>query len=217
MKKILCTAVSACLIATSVCAFAAGLDGTQAARLANLGIMNGDPDGNMRLTDTVTRAEAAKMLCMAKATEDEIKSEEITDTFPDVSEEHWAYHYISYAKKLGIINGDENGNFNPESDISNAEIAKEIVVLLGYEPFAAANGSYPMGYMLAATRFGITDGLTLALDDAAVRQDVGIMIDNALETPLMVNTSTTDEEEFSVLDGKNGNELKTLLTGRGAE
>ena len=171
----------------------------------------------MRLTDTVTRAEAAKMLCMAKATEDEIKSEEITDTFPDVSEEHWAYRYISYAKKLGIINGDENGNFNPESDISNAEIAKEIVVLLGYEPFAAANGSYPMGYMLAAIRFGITDGLTLALDDAAVRQDVGIMIDNALETPLMVNTSTTDEEEFSVLDGKNGNELKTLLTERGAE
>ena len=43
------------------------------------------------------------------------------------------------------------------------------------------------------------------------------MIDNALETPLMVNTSTTDEEEFSVLDGKNGNELKTLLTERGAE
>ena len=193
------------------------MNSAQAERLSSLGIMNGDPDGNMRLNDNITRAEAAKMLCIAKTTQDVIDSSEITESFKDVPESHWAYRYICYAKKNGIVNGDENGNFNPEANITNAEIAKMVVSLLGYSVFADNNGGYPIGYMLAATRFGVTDGLTLVTDSPAIRNDVGIMINNALDIPLMVNTSENGEEEFSIMDGNNGYPRKTLLTEKTAK
>ena len=197
---------------SALCVSAAEMNSAQAERLSSLGIMNGDPDGNMRLNDNITRAEAAKMLCIAKTTQDVIDSSEITESFKDVPESHWAYRHICYAKKNGIVNGDENGNFNPEANITNAEIAKMVVSLLGYSVFADNNGGYPIGYMLAATRFGVTDGLTLVTDSPAIRNDVGIMINNALDIPLMVNTSENGEKEFSIMDGNNGYPRKTLLT-----
>ena len=202
---------------SALCVSAAEMNSAQAERLSSLGIMNGDPDGNMRLNDNITRAEAAKMLCIAKTTQDVIDSSEITESFNDVPESHWAYRYICYAKKNGIVNGDENGNFNPEANITNAEIAKMVVSLLGYSVFADNNGGYPIGYMLAATRFGVTDGLTLVTDSPAIRNDVGIMINNALDIPLMVNTSENGEEEFSIMDGNNGYHRKTLLTEKTAK
>lgn len=202
---------------SALCVSAAEMNSAQAERLSSLGIMNGDPDGNMRLNDNITRAEAAKMLCIAKTTQDVIDSSEITESFKDVPESHWAYRYICYAKKNGIVNGDENGNFNPEANITNAEIAKMVVSLLGYSVFADNNGGYPIGYMLAATRFGVTDGLTLVTDSPAIRNDVGIMINNALDIPLMVNTSENGEEEFSIMDGNNGYPRKTLLTEKTAK
>lgn len=202
---------------SALCVSAAEMNSAQAERLSSLGIMNGDPDGNMRLNDNITRAEAAKMLCIAKTTQDVIDSSEITESFKDVPESHWAYRYICYAKKNGIVNGDENGNFNPEANITNAEIAKMVVSLLGYSVFADNNGGYPIGYMLAATRFGVTDGLTLVTDSPAIRNDVGIMINNALDIPLMVNTSENGEKEFSIMDGNNGYPRKTLLTEKTAK
>ncbi len=217
MKKIFCIIASIFVMTSALCVSAAEMNSAQAERLSSLGIMNGDPDGNMRLNDNITRAEAAKMLCIAKTTQDVIDSSEITESFKDVPESHWAYRYICYAKKNGIVNGDENGNFNPEANITNAEIAKMVVSLLGYSVFADNNGGYPIGYMLAATRFGVTDGLTLVTDSPAIRNDVGIMINNALDIPLMVNTSENGEEEFSIMDGNNGYPGKTLLTEKTAK
>lgn len=217
MKKIFCIIASIFVMTSALCVSAAEMNSAQAERLSSLGIMNGDPDGNMRLNNNITRAEAAKMLCIAKTTQDVIDSSEITESFKDVPESHWAYRYICYAKKNGIVNGDENGNFNPEANITNAEIAKMVVSLLGYSVFADNNGGYPIGYMLAATRFGVTDGLTLATDSPAIRNDVGIMINNALDIPLMVNTSENGEKEFSIMDGNNGYPRKTLLTEKTAK
>ncbi len=217
MKKIFCIIASIFVMTSALCVSAAEMNSAQAERLSSLGIMNGDPDGNMRLNDNITRAEAAKMLCIAKTTQDVIDSSEITESFKDVPESHWAYRYICYAKKNGIVNGDENGNFNPEANITNAEIAKMVVSLLGYSVFADNNGGYPIGYMLAATRFGVTDGLTLVTDSPAIRNDVGIMINNALDIPLMVNTSENGEKEFSIMDGNNGYPRKTLLTEKTAK
>lgn len=217
MKKIFCIIASIFVMTSALCVSAAEMNSAQAERLSSLGIMNGDPDGNMRLNNNITRAEAAKMLCIAKTTQDVIDSSEITESFKDVPESHWAYRYICYAKKNGIVNGDENGNFNPEANITNAEIAKMVVSLLGYSVFADNNGGYPIGYMLAATRFGVTDGLTLVTDSPAIRNDVGIMINNALDIPLMVNTSENGEKEFSIMDGNNGYPRKTLLTEKTAK
>lgn len=43
--------------------------------------------------------------------------------FKDVPETHWAYKEIEKLNKLGIIKGDEKGNFNPDKAATRAELA----------------------------------------------------------------------------------------------
>ena len=64
-RKIWVLFLIAMLFVNCVCAENALLiTNEQAEELKNLGIMVGDLDGNMRFGDTITRSEAAKMLCV---------------------------------------------------------------------------------------------------------------------------------------------------------
>ena len=156
MKKILC-AILVLIQLLSVTAFADSveLSDIQKEDLYNLGIMTGDENGNLRLEDNITRAEAAKMICVAGNIEQSAENEE--NLFNDVEGGHWAYQYISATKDRGIINGDENGNFHPDNSITNEEIVKMIVCLLGYGEMAEMKGGYPAGYTATASRIGITN------------------------------------------------------------
>lgn len=206
MKKIL----SIILVLIQLLSFTAFADSNelsdvQKKDLYNLGIMIGDENGDLRLEDNITRAEATKMICIAGNIR--LSSEIDRTLFNDVEGSHWAYKYISAAKENGIINGDENGNFNPENNITNEEIAKMIVCLLGYGEMSEMNGGYPAGYTATASRLGITTGLNLKTKTPAIRRDVAVIISNALDIPLMENV---DEGEYIVLDGNNFMPRKTL-------
>ncbi len=194
----------------------------QKAELKELGIMVGDENGDLRLNDTITRAEVIKMICVAGSINTE-NQEELTFSvepetqsvykYPDVSETHWAYQYIKSAKAYGIIEGDENGNFNPENNVTNEEVIKMVVALLGYSPMADTIGGYPAGYTATATRIGLTKDMQFAVDVPAIRGDVAKIICNALDTPLMVQAGmnfSTQNAEYKIMDGKNGVDLMTL-------
>ena len=113
---------------------------------------------------------------------------------------------------FGIMTGDENGNFNPQNQISNEEIIKMIVCLIGYKEKAEQNGGYPTGYIMTAATCGVTKGLQLVNNVSAIRGDVGIMIHNALDVPIM--EERTDDEHNTEWVIMNGEEepLKTLRT-----
>ncbi len=183
-----------------------GLEDIQKKTLYDFEIMVGDETGELHLERTITRAEAAKMICVAgSVTPQTVFTEE--DGFPDVNVEHWAFPYVCALKEAGIVNGDENGHFNPENEITNEEIVKMIVALLGYSELAIARGGYPAGYTAQAGVLGITKGMQFAVNVPAVRRDVAIMIYQALDVPLMV----MDEEGIYVINnGKNGVPLRTL-------
>ena len=51
----------------------------------------------------------------------------VTVTFKDVPETHWAYEAINTLKELGIINGDGTGNFNPTSPVTREQFVKMLV------------------------------------------------------------------------------------------
>lgn len=46
-----------------------------------------------------------------------------TDMFADVSENDYAYKHIKKLKDYGVVNGDENGNFNPDAPITRRDAA----------------------------------------------------------------------------------------------
>ena len=182
------------------------LEDIQKETLYDLGIMVGDETGELHLERTITRAEAAKMICVAGNIAPQTEFSE-TDGFADVSDVHWAFPYVCALKEAGIVNGDENGQFNPENEITNEEIVKMIVALLGYSELAMARGGYPAGYTAQAGVLGITNGMQFAVNVPAVRHDVAVMIYQALDVPLMV---MEEEGIYVINNGKNGLPLRTL-------
>ncbi len=178
--------------------------------LYHFGIMTGDENGNLRLNDNVTRAEAAKMICVAGSISLEI--EEGEERFSDVDEKHWAYKYIYAAKRAGIVKGDENKNFNPENSITNEEIVKMIICLIGYDVAAEMQGGYPAGYTEWATGLGITANMQFNVNSPAIRNDVGVMLWNALDVPIM-KMAEDEDAVYIIADGSGGTEYETLRTG----
>ena len=87
--------------------------------LAQNNIVNGkendtfDPDG------TVTRAEFIKMTMKAF----KLPNETVGCEFDDLTEEHWAYSYISSAVKMGIVRGTDEKHFAPNEHISRQDMA----------------------------------------------------------------------------------------------
>lgn len=183
--------------------------------LYNLGIMTGDENGDLRLNDNITRAEAAKMICVAGNIYLQTNNGE--NIFDDVAADHWAYKYIYAAKENKIINGDGNGNFNPENNIINEEIVKMIVCLLGYREMAEQRSGYPAGYTSTAAKIGITSNLNLKTKTPATRNDVAIMICNALDVPIMAEKREDEDDNtvYVVLDGKEGIPFSSIRGTRG--
>jgi hypothetical protein len=86
--------------------------------LHGYGVVAGYPDGTYRPEKPVTRAEIAKIACMFDEAD-----EDAENPFPDVPENHWAAPYIASAAQKGWVQGDEDGRFRPDSDVTRAEMA----------------------------------------------------------------------------------------------
>lgn len=202
------------VLGLSVVAVAAPSD-EQLKDLKKYNIMVGDEDGNMRLDDAISRAEVTKMICTIYGLNlDTFANNVEPSKFPDVPDSHWAKNYINAMKDCGIVQGDEKGYFNPEKDITNEEIIKMLVTVIGYSAMAEQTGGYPMGYTRTAQKIGLTEGLKLNVETAAIRSDVAQMFAVALDIPIMVQTgwSADGSTSYLILDGSAGTKRETIRT-----
>ena len=212
MKKIIAFMLMI-VLGLQVIVFAAPRD-EQLTDLKKYSIMVGDEDGNMRLEASITRAEATKMVCTVLGIGADTFANNVEPSkFSDVPDSHWAKNYINAMKEYAIVAGDENGNFNPEADVTNEEIIKMLVTALGYAPMADTMGGFPMGYTRTAQRIGVTTGLKLEVETSAIRGDVAQMFATALDIPIMVQDSwSPDGATYKILDGSAGTKLETIRT-----
>lgn len=208
MKKIVSIILSLILIAgLNSTAFAVEPTAEQLAQLAEYRIFTGDQNGNLRLDDNINRAEAAKMICTILGMD---AMTNISSSFPDVAPGHWAEGWIEMAKGLGIVNGDDNGNFRPFDPVTNEEYIKMLVVAMGFEPMAEARGGFPAGYIAIANTYAITEGMQFPVNQAAKRGDVAVMTYRSLDMPIMAQTGFGSQVEYQIMDGKNGTAKMTL-------
>ncbi|MEG2380387.1 MAG: S-layer homology domain-containing protein [Oscillospiraceae bacterium] len=184
--------------------------------LSKLGIITGDDQNNdgvmdFRPNDTITRAEVAVIVSRIQGMNSLAPQK---TTFTDVAADYWAAGYIASAASLGIVNGMGDGTFEPETNVKYEEVIKMLMVTLGYEPFAAQNGGYPTGYITAAQRHGVIDGVVGGgVGTDAPRGMVAQMTYNAIDTPLMDRyTYGSGDAEYIIYDGTNGNSLITLMS-----
>lgn len=85
--------------------------------LASVGIVDGYEDGSFLPEQPIKRSEFTKMASLFA----DVDIVEV-NTFPDVPDSHWAVGYINTAYTEGWIQGDDYGNFNPDDNISRAEV-----------------------------------------------------------------------------------------------
>ncbi len=95
-------------------------------------IISGFPDGSFRPQETLTRAQASKILCVALEGADKADALTKTDTgFGDVPASHWAAKFVAYCAEKGIIAGVGAGKFDPDGKLSAAAFGKMLLVAYG--------------------------------------------------------------------------------------
>lgn len=126
--------------------------------------------------------------------------------FSDVSEEHWAYEFIELMSDYGIINGYENGNFQPSLTVSREAFAKMMVLTLNLELYYPSSASFvdvdkgDWAYPYVETgKYYLTGFKTTSGDHQfkpktiAVREDMAVAIVKGLGIDM-------DDVDLSVLD-----------------
>lgn len=86
--------------------------------------------------------------------------------FPDVPSSHWGHSYVSKLALQGIIQGDDRGRYNPESQVNHQDAVILAIRLMGLEeealavntdntvlPFTVSN--YARGYVITAIDHGL--------------------------------------------------------------
>lgn len=92
--------------------------------LTNLKVIEGFPNKSFKPDTNITRAEAAKLLSstLNLAVSNSLRN------YKDVKTTHWARNAIESATAAGLFSGYPNGNFNPEQNLTRAEMAKILTV-----------------------------------------------------------------------------------------
>ena len=153
-----------------------------------LNIINGRTNGDFDPAGNVTRAEAAKMICIAlNGGKEPVLSASATSAFADING-HWAAKYIEYCVSLGIVAGKSATQFDPNGNVTGTELAKMLLIALGYnaqhEKFVGANWDTNVNVVASQNNLyeeleSIDPSLALSRDNAAQ------MIWNALQADMV--------------------------------
>ena len=166
--------------------------------LKNLKLISGYSQYEYRPENKITRAEFAKMMAVYMNLYTDGKSNRV---FYDLSAEHWANSSVTALYGVGVINGDENENFNPDAEITYTEAVKMIVSALGYSAAAEGKGGYPVGFEYYAKRFGLDKDIETVGDKPINRGEAAIIFVNSLDDEMMYQVEFGGEDVRFKKDG----------------
>ena len=144
---------------------------------------------------------------------EEVKEEVVTpdvSVFADMSDSHWAYENVAKLKELGIVNGDDAGNFNPSVNVTREQFLKMLVEATDINvnskatSFADVDGSaWYAPYVAAGVDAGLINGITadtFGVGSQIKRQDMAVMIVRILDGKNIAVTQTSEEfdDDFDI-------------------
>ncbi|MFJ7185470.1 S-layer homology domain-containing protein [Lysinibacillus xylanilyticus] len=158
--------------------------------LVDAGVITGDEKGNFNPTNTITRAEAAKIFAGAL----ELEAEGSVD-FKDVKKDAWYYDAIAATVEYGIFEGVSATEFAPNKQLTRSEAAKILVEAFELEgeadlkDFADASTVKPWAksYLEVAVANGIIKGTevngktNLNPNASITRQEFAVVFSRALD------------------------------------
>lgn len=147
--------------------------GRQIQVAAAKGILEGRGEQTFDPNGWVTRAEFAKMIVKTFALEDGTA----TESFNDVNDSDWFKVYVASAVKNGIVNGKETGKFDPNGQITRAEMAvmsSRALALKGVSVDPAKVDDILKGFTDASTiNVSLKDGVALAAKEGIIIGEEG--------------------------------------------
>lgn len=130
--------------------------------MGNSGIISGFEDGNFKPNQAITRKHASALVNRAKGGSLPVK--EKAYQFKDVSKNSPNYGDVRVMQQAGIFSADKNGNFNPNREVTRAEMAKILTIAFNLEvksnfDFPDVPASHPANkYVRAIYSNGVTTG-----------------------------------------------------------
>ena len=101
--------------------------------LSNMGVIGGYSDGTFRPDAPISRAEFAKIAVSFS----NVADLSYRGYFADVKESDWFSGFVAAAKDAGLIEGYNDGTFQPEKAITRAEVCTIVNRTLGRKPSAS--------------------------------------------------------------------------------
>ena len=100
--------------------------------LSDLKVVTGFPDGSFKPEETLTRAQAAKILCtLLLGTKKADALSASGSTFSDVPASHWANKFVEYCASKKVVSGVGGGKFNPDGKLTDLAFGKMLLVAIG--------------------------------------------------------------------------------------
>lgn len=159
--------------------------------LRMLGAIDGVTATSFNPSGTLTRAQFCKMAIEVLGQGDRAGSYENYTIFPDVKSGHWASGYVNLAVRgeNKFISGYSDGTFKPNNVVTFGQAVTILMRLLGYTD-EDVGAVWPEGYLDAAARIGLTDGVKLNGNDSVTRAQAAHLFVNLL------NANTKDGTAF---------------------
>lgn len=175
--------------------------------LAYMGIIKGENGGNANPDRFISRAEFITLL--VRALNKENHPFEQKTWFTDVKTSSWYYKTVSIAREIGITNGNGDGTFLPDRNITREEIVLMLVRAIGLENsnqavyFKDISGKYPYKSQLtAAVSSGIIKGYgdnTFRPSQKATRAEAAVMIKRMLNISSDGLNKTNEKQQIRSL------------------
>ena len=204
IKKRISLILAFCIVMSSICVFAAEDDNgvnieDYISFISSFNIINGDPDGNYRLDDLVTRAEFSKIAVAASEQRNSVAAFLAISPFSDVPYTHWAAPYVKVALSNKYVNGYEDATFRPDQNVLFEEAITVFLKLLGYEN-ADFGSSWPYGPYGIAKNINLIDDMQSQIGSYLTRREAVILVYNLLNCKAKSTPVSSTEKYMSIFN-----------------
>ena len=174
--------------------------------MAAVGVLAGYDNGEFGATDTLTRAQACKIIAyldLGGKTADAIKG---TGTvFSDVKATDWFAGFVEYCAGAGYVAGVGDKKFAPNEKVTGVQFAKMLLCALGYsaEIEGYTGADYTIAIARDANKNDLYKDLSIAASANLTREQAAQMAFNALKATCVeyrggTSVSTSDGTKVTV-------------------
>ena len=175
--------------------------------MAAVGVLAGYTDGSFGAKDTLTRAQAAKIIAYLDLGQEAADALVGTGAvFSDVAANNWAAGFIEYCAQAGYVSGIGDGKFAPNEQVTGLQFAKMLLGVLGYnasiESMTGADWSISVAKL--AAKNDLFDEVSGSTNVALTREKAAQVAFNALQATMVeydTTGTTVKGDGFEVVTG----------------